>query len=114
MNRLQASYGLRQGSPLVIGVGHGEHFVGSDQLALLHVTDRFIFLNERDSAKLRSHVLDIYDGDHQPVNRPLVQATTSSEQVSKGQYRHFMAKEIHEQPNAVRTRFKGGLERIKF
>ena len=99
----------RQGSPLVIGVGHGEHFVGSDQLALLHVTDRFIFLNEGDSAKLRSHALEIYDGDHQPVNRPLVQATASNEQVSKGQYRHFMAKEIYEQPNAVLTTLQGRL-----
>ena len=99
----------RQGSPLVIGVGHGEHFVGSDQLALLHVTDRFIFLNEGDSAKLRSHALEIYDGDYQPVNRPLVQATASSEQVSKGQYRHFMAKEIYEQPNAVLTTLQGRL-----
>ncbi len=99
----------RQGSPLVIGVGHGEHFVGSDQLALLHVTDRFIFLNEGDSAKLRAHALEIYDGDHQPVNRPLVQATASSEQVSKGQYRHFMAKEIYEQPNAVLTTLQGRL-----
>ena len=99
----------RQGSPLVIGVGHGEHFVGSDQLALLHVTDRFIFLNEGDSAKLRSHALDIYDGDHQPVNRSLVKATASSEQVSKGQYRHFMAKEIYEQPTAVLTTLQGRL-----
>ena len=73
------------------------------------MTDRFIFLNEGDSAKLRSHVLDIYDGDHQPVNRPLVQATTSSEQVSKGQYRHFMAKEIYEQPNAVLMTLQGRL-----
>ena len=99
----------RQGSPLVIGVGHGEHFVGSDQLALLHVTDRFIFLNEGDSAKLRSHALEIYDGDHQLVNRLLVQATTSNEQASKGQYRHFMAKEIHEQPKAVLTTLQGRL-----
>ena len=99
----------RQGSPLVIGVGHGEHFVGSDQLALLHVTDRFIFLDEGDSAKLKSHALEIYDGDHQLVNRPLVQASASNEQASKGQYRHFMAKEIHEQPNAVRTTLQGRL-----
>ena len=99
----------RQGSPLVIGVGHGEHFVGSDQLALLHVTDRFIFLDEGDSAKLRSHTLEIYDSDHQLVNRPLVRATTSNEQVSKGQYRHFMAKEIYEQPNAVLTTLQGRL-----
>ncbi len=99
----------RQGSPLVIGVGHGEQFAGSDQLALLHVTDRFIFLNEGDSAKLRPHALEIYDSDHQPVKRPLVQATTSSEQASKGQYRHFMAKEIYEQPNVVLTTLQGRL-----
>lgn len=99
----------RQGSPLVIGVGHGEHFVGSDQLALLHVTDRFIFLDEGDSAKLKSHTLEIYDGDHQLVNRPLVRATASNEQASKGQYRHFMAKEIYEQPNAVITTLQGRL-----
>ncbi len=99
----------RQGSPLVIGVGHGEHFVGSDQLALVHVTDRFIFLDEGDSAKLKSHTLEIYDGDHQLVNRPLVRATASTEQASKGQYRHFMAKEIYEQPNAVLTTLQGRL-----
>ena len=99
----------RQGSPLVIGVGHGEHFVGSDQLALLHVTDRFIFLDEGDSAKLKSPTLEIYDGDHQLVNRPLVRATASNEQASKGQYRHFMAKEIYEQPNAVLTTLQGRL-----
>ena len=99
----------RQGSPLVIGVGHGEHFVGSDQLALLHVTDRFIFLDEADSARLTSHTLEIFDGNHQPVSRPIVQATASSEQASKGQYRHFMAKEIHEQPHAVSATLQGRL-----
>ena len=99
----------RQGSPLVIGVGHGEHFVGSDQLALLHVTDRFIFLDEADSAKLTSHTLEIFDGNHQPVSRPIVQATASSEQASKGQYRHFMAKEIHEQPHAASATLQGRL-----
>jgi glucosamine--fructose-6-phosphate aminotransferase (isomerizing) len=99
----------RQGSPLVIGVGHGEHFVGSDQLALLHVTDRFIFLDEADSAKLTSHTLEIFDLNHQPVSRPIVQATASSEQASKGQYRHFMAKEIHEQPHAASATLQGRL-----
>ncbi len=99
----------RRGSPLVIGVGHGEHFVGSDQLALLHVTDRFIFLDEADSAKLTSHTLEIFDGNHQPVSRPIVQATASSEQASKGQYRHFMAKEIYEQPHAVSVTLQGRL-----
>ncbi len=99
----------RQGSPLVIGVGHGEYFVGSDQLALLHVTDRFIFLDEGDSAKLTSQTLEIFDENHLSVSRPIVRATASSEQASKGQYRHFMAKEIHEQPEAVSATLQGRL-----
>ena len=99
----------RQGSPLVIGVGHGEYFVGSDQLALLHVTDRFIFLDEGDSAKRTSQTLEILDGNHQSVSRPIVRATASSEQASKGQYRHFMAKEIHEQPEVVSATLQGRL-----
>lgn len=99
----------RQGSPLVIGVGHGEYFAGSDQLALLHVTDRFIFLDEGDSAKLTSDALEIFDDHNEPVSRPIAQATTSSEQSAKGEYRHFMAKEIHEQPRAVSTTLQGRL-----
>ena len=99
----------RQGSPLVIGVGHGEYFAGSDQLALLHVTDRFIFLDEGDSAKLTSDALEIFDDHNVPVSRPIAQATTSSEQSAKGEYRHFMAKEIHEQPRAVSTTLQGRL-----
>ena len=99
----------RQDSPLVIGVGHGEYFAGSDQLALLHVTDRFIFLDEGDSAKLTSDALEIFDDHNVPVSRPIAQATTSSEQSAKGEYRHFMAKEIHEQPRAVSTTLQGRL-----
>ncbi|MEC8307290.1 MAG: glutamine--fructose-6-phosphate transaminase (isomerizing) [Pseudomonadota bacterium] len=99
----------RQGSPLVIGVGHGEYFAGSDQLALLHVTDRFIFLDEGDSAKLTSDALEIFDDHNEPVSRPIAEATTSSEQSAKGEYRHFMAKEIHEQPRAVLTTLQGRL-----
>ena len=99
----------RQGSPLVIGVGHGEYFAGSDQLALLHVTDRFIFLDEGDSAKLTSDALEIFDDHNEQVSRPIAEATTSSEQSAKGEYRHFMAKEIHEQPRAVSTTLQGRL-----
>ncbi len=99
----------RQGSPLVIGVGHGEYFAGSDQLALLHVTDRFIFLDEGDSAKLTSDALEIFDDHNELVSRPIAEATTSSEQSAKGEYRHFMAKEIHEQPRAVSTTLQGRL-----
>ena len=99
----------RQGSPLVIGVGHGEHFVGSDQLALLHVTDRFVYLEEGDTARLTAKTLEIFNADGEAVMRPVVRASASSEQVSKGEYRHFMAKEIHEQPEAVRSTLLGRL-----
>ncbi|MDC0883144.1 glutamine--fructose-6-phosphate transaminase (isomerizing) [Litorivicinus sp.] len=99
----------RQGSPLVIGVGHGEHFVGSDQLALLHVTDRFVYLEEGDTARLTAKTLEIFNDDGEAVTRPVVRASASSEQVSKGEYRHFMAKEIHEQPEAVRSTLLGRL-----
>ena len=99
----------RQGSPLVIGVGHGEHFVGSDQLALLHVTDRFIYLEEGDTARLTAKTLEIFSADGEAVTRAVVRASASSEQVSKGEYRHFMAKEIHEQPEAVRSTLLGRL-----
>ena len=99
----------RQGSPLVIGVGHGEHFVGSDQLALLHVTDRFIYLEEGDTARLTAKTLEIFSADGEAVTRAVVRTSASSEQVSKGEYRHFMAKEIHEQPEAVRSTLLGRL-----
>ena len=97
----------RQGSPLVIGVGHGEHFVGSDQLALHHVTDRFIFLEEGDSARLTSDSLEIFDNLWRASNRSLIQSTANFDAISKGSYRHFMAKEIHEQPKAVRSTLAG-------
>jgi len=99
----------RQGSPLVIGVGHGEHFVGSDQLALLHVTDRFIYLEEGDTARLTAKTLEIFNAEGEVVTRAVVRASASSEQVSKGEYRHFMAKEIHEQPESVRSTLLGRL-----
>ena len=99
----------RQGSPLVIGVGHGEHFVGSDQLALLHVTDRFIYLEEGDTARLTAKTLEIFNADGEAVTRAVVRASASSAQVSKGEYRHFMAKEIHEQPEAVCSTLLGRL-----
>lgn len=91
----------RQGSPLVVGVGHGEHFVGSDQLALLHVTDRFIFLDEGDRACVTRDACQIYSADGSPVSRSIVQAHNAADAVTKGSYRHFMAKEIHEQPQAI-------------
>ena len=103
----------RQGSPLVIGVGHGEHFVGSDQLALLHVTDRFIFLEEGDRARLTREHAVVYSSDGQTVERSVSQASAASDAVTKGTYRHFMAKEIHEQPNAIRDTLAGRIGQSK-
>jgi glucosamine--fructose-6-phosphate aminotransferase (isomerizing) len=97
----------RQGSPLVIGVGHSEHFVGSDQLALLHVTDRFIFLEEGDRARVTREHAQVYSAAGQPVDRPIIQANATSDMATKGAYRHFMAKEIHEQPTAIRDTLAG-------
>ena len=85
---------VRCGSPLVIGVGHGEHFIGSDQLALSHVTDRFIFLDEGDSARIEPCNLQIFDRTFAPVTHPVVQAKACNDVITKGTHRHFMAKEI--------------------
>ncbi len=99
----------RQGSPLVLGVGHGEHFVGSDQLALLHVTDRFVFFEEGDSARITADGYQLFDANHQPVDRPMIHAHQGQDVASKGTYRHFMAKEIHEQPEAIAATLAGRL-----
>ena len=99
----------RKGSPLVIGVGHGEYFVGSDQLALLHVTNRFVFLEDGDSACLTTSGYQVYSSDGNSVERPVIRADVSGESVSKGEYRHFMEKEIHQQPAAIEATLAGRL-----
>ena len=99
----------RSGSPLVIGVGIEENFIASDQLALRQVTDRFIYLEEGDIAKLRVDKIDIWDKDGESVERELVQLTDGAEQSDKGEYRHFMLKEIHEQPDVVKNTLLGRL-----
>jgi len=103
----------RQGSPLVIGVGIGEHFVASDQLALLPVTDRFIYLAEGDTALVRSGSLRITDRDGQVVERPVNRFEHSADAAEKGQYRHFMLKEIHEQPEVIRATLQGRVTESK-
>ena len=97
-NRLVAA---RRGSPLVIGVGIGEHFIGSDVAALLPVTQRFIFLEDGDIADISRDSLQIYDADGTPVERPIRDSELTSDAVERGQYRHYMLKEIYEQPQAV-------------
>ncbi|MCW9046826.1 MAG: glutamine--fructose-6-phosphate transaminase (isomerizing) [Gammaproteobacteria bacterium] len=88
----------RSGSPLVIGIGFGEYFIASDVAALLPVTQRFIFLEEGDIADITKDSLVIYDKNDQQVKRDISTSELSVDAVSRGEFRHYMMKEIHEQP----------------
>jgi glucosamine--fructose-6-phosphate aminotransferase (isomerizing) len=93
----------RSGSPLVIGLGLGENFIASDQMALLPVTRRFIFLEEGDVAEITRRTVDIFDKHGAPVEREVVESNLEHDAGDKGGYRHYMLKEIHEQPTVVRN-----------
>jgi glucosamine--fructose-6-phosphate aminotransferase (isomerizing) len=97
----------RKGSPLVIGVGIGEYFIASDVAALLPVTQRFIFLEEGDVAELKIDSLVIYNQDDEIVERPVKESSLKADAVDKAGYRHYMLKEIYEQPNAVAETLEG-------
>lgn len=97
----------RSGSPLVVGLGLGENFLASDQLALRQVTDRFMYLEEGDIAEIRRDDVLIWDVDGKPVSREVVQYHEGAEAADKGEYRHFMLKEIHEQPKVVQRTLEG-------
>lgn len=91
---------VREGSPLVIGVGIGENFISSDQLALLPITNRFIYLEEGDIARLTRETIEVFV-DGQLVNRPVKELDATVSNASKGEYKHYMLKEIYEQPEAI-------------
>ncbi len=97
----------RSGSPLVIGLGMGENFLASDQLALRQVTDRFMYLEEGDIAEIRRDSVQIWDVSGQVVERESVQYRDGAEAADKGEFRHFMLKEIHEQPAVVQRTLEG-------
>ncbi len=99
----------RSGSPLVVGLGLGENFLASDQLALRQVTDRFMYLEEGDIAEIRRDSVQIWDASGLPVEREIVQYHEGAEAADKGEYRHFMLKEIHEQPKVVQRTLEGRL-----
>ncbi len=99
----------RSGSPLVIGLGMGENFLASDQLALRQVTDRFMYLEEGDIAEIRRDSVQVWDAAGQSVQREHVQYHEGAEAADKGAYRHFMLKEIHEQPKVVQRTLEGRL-----
>jgi glutamine---fructose-6-phosphate transaminase (isomerizing) len=93
--------GARKGSPLAIGHGSGEMYLGSDAIALAPFTETISYLDEGDWAVIRRGGVQIYDVAGQQVKRPVIRTTSSAFLVDKGNHRHFMAKEIHEQPEVV-------------
>jgi len=97
----------RKGSPLVIGIGIGEYFIASDVAALLPVTQRFIFLEDGDIAAISLDKLVIYDASDQVVKRPIKESKLTADAVDKGNYRHYMLKEIYEQPFAISQTLEG-------
>lgn len=106
-NRLVAT---RRGSPLVVGVGIGEYFIASDAAALLPVTRQFIYLKEGDIADIRTDSLVIYDENGEVVEREIKESSLSSGATTKGEYRHFMLKEIYEQPSCLVNILQGRLD----
>jgi glucosamine--fructose-6-phosphate aminotransferase (isomerizing) len=102
-------YTARKGSPLVIGVGIGENFIASDQLALLPVTDRFMFLEDGDLACLTRESIQVWDESGQPVERAVSRYEHSASAAEKGEFKHFMMKEIYEQPGVMADVLEGRL-----
>jgi len=97
----------RNGSPLVIGVGLGEHFIASDVQAMLPVTQRFIYLENGDFAELRLDKATIYDHGGAVVERQVKRSELSATSAERGVFRHFMLKEIYEQPQAIANTLEG-------
>ncbi|MBV9062544.1 MAG: glutamine--fructose-6-phosphate transaminase (isomerizing) [Alphaproteobacteria bacterium] len=93
--------GIRRGSPLAVGYGSEEGYLGSDAIALAPFTNRVSYLEDGDVAIIRGPDIRIFDGEGKPVHREIKMTNASAGLVDKGGYRHFMAKEIHEQPEVV-------------
>tara|TARA_R110002110_G_scaffold65206_4_gene180050 strand:- start:135062 stop:136894 length:1833 start_codon:yes stop_codon:yes gene_type:complete len=123
MDRLEGTYALcvvskaepdhiivaRKGSPLVLGVGIGEHYIASDTLALLPFTQEIVVLEEGDIADVYQHKFEIFDASGKLSQRPVKKISISLQSVDRGSYRHFMQKEIFEQPQAVCAAMEGRL-----
>ena len=115
MNQQQPEHLIlaRSGSPLVIGYGIGENFFASDPLALLNVTRRFSYLEEGDIAEITRHKVDIYNQQGELVEREIHEGNFEHDAADKGQYRHYMQKEIFEQPVAIINTLAGRIKQGK-
>jgi glucosamine--fructose-6-phosphate aminotransferase (isomerizing) len=99
--------GARRGSPLCVGIGIGENFLGSDVQALIKVTNQFTYLEEGDVVEITRDHLQIFDIEGRAVTRPVRESELSADAVERGEYRHYMLKEIFEQPTAVANTLEG-------
>ncbi|MBW9274481.1 MAG: glutamine--fructose-6-phosphate transaminase (isomerizing) [Candidatus Thiodiazotropha sp. (ex. Lucinisca nassula)] len=104
---------IRAGSPLVIGLGVGENFIASDVFALLPVTQRFIFLDEGDLAHVSRDEVKIFDDQGRQVEREVRTSRVSASSAEKGPYRHYMLKEIFEQPAVIAETLEGRIHKGK-
>ena len=103
----------RKGSPLVIGVGENENYIASDMSALLSETNQFIILHEGDMAIIKSSNIEVFDEAGNKVERDIHKSQLSGEAVDKGEYAHYMLKEIFEQPTAIANTLEGRLGKDK-
>ncbi|WP_425619679.1 glutamine--fructose-6-phosphate transaminase (isomerizing) [Buchnera aphidicola] len=101
---------IRSGSPLVIGLGIEENFIASDQIALLHVTKRFIYLEEGDIAIIKNNKIDIFNKYNIKINRKEIISTIKYKSIKKGKYHYYMEKEIYEQPYSIQNTLKNRLK----
>ena len=99
----------RRGSPLVIGLGEEANYIASDVAALISETQNFIYLEEGDVAVLRASGVEIFDEDGRPVERERHRSSLNADAVERGEYAHYMLKEIHEQPHAIAETLEGRL-----
>lgn len=105
--------GARLGAPLTVGYGEGENYLGSDALALAPLTQRIAYLEEGDWVAITREGVEIYDRDNARVERPIVNSGASGQLIDKGNHRHFMLKEIHEQPVVVAQTLRSYLRPVE-
>ncbi|PAX08562.1 glutamine--fructose-6-phosphate transaminase (isomerizing) [Sphingomonas lenta] len=105
--------GARLGAPLTVGYGDGENYLGSDALALAPLTQRIAYLDEGDWVAITRDRVEVFDKDNNPVDRPIVQSGASGQLMDKGNHRHFMQKEIYEQPVVVAQTLRSYLRPVE-